>query len=72
MEVELRCPVGPRRLFARMIQRGERPQYIHPDNLIEFSCYDCRRSMERDGRRVRRVLHRYDLAGTLIETLTVE
>lgn len=70
-EVELRCPVGPRRLFARMIQRGERPSYIHPDNLIEFSCYDCRRSYQREGRAVRRVLHRYNLAGELIETLTV-
>jgi hypothetical protein len=55
-----------------MIQRGERPSYIHPDNLIEFSCYDCRRTMERQGRPVRRVLHRYALDGMLIETLTVE
>lgn len=71
-EIELRCPVGPRRLFGMMVMRGERPSYVHPDNLIEFSCYDCRHAMERRGRRVRRVLHRYDLAGFLIETLVVE
>lgn len=71
-DIELRCPVGARRLFARMLQRGERPSYVHPDNLIEFSCYDCRHSLERRGKRVRRVLHRYNLAGELIETLTVE
>lgn len=70
--MELRCPVGPRHLFARMIQRGERPVYVHPDNLIEFSCYHCRHDLERrQGRRVRRVLHRYDIAGTLVETLVV-
>lgn len=72
VEIELRCPVGPRRLFALMIMRGERPSYVHPDNLIEFSCYDCRHSMERRGRSVLRVLHRYDLAGNLIETLVIE
>lgn len=71
-ELELRCPVGARHLFARMIQRGERPSYVHPDNLIEFSCYDCRHAMRKRGRHVRRVLHRYDIAGALIETLVVE
>lgn len=71
--LEYRCPLGARRLFMRMIQRGEKPSYIHPDNLIEFSCYDCRRRMEQQtGERVRRVLHRYDLAGELITTLVVE
>lgn len=71
--LEYRCPLGARRLFMRMIQRGERPSYIQPDNLIEFSCYDCRHRMEQQsGRRARRVLHRYDLAGTLVETLVVE
>jgi hypothetical protein len=70
--LEYRCPLGARRLFARAIQRGEKPQYIHPDNLIEFSCYDCRHRMRDHGRQVKRVLHRYDLAGELIETLVVE
>jgi hypothetical protein len=70
--LELRCPLGARRLFARMIQRGERPVYVHPDNLIEFSCYDCRHRMEQSGRRVQRVLHRYAVDGVLIETLVVE
>lgn len=71
-ELELRCPIGARRLFARMRLSGERPSFVHPDNLIEFSCYDCRHAMQRRGRSVKRVLHRYDLAGELIETLYVE
>lgn len=71
--LEFRCPLGARRLFARAIERGERPSYVHPDNLIEFSCYDCRHRLEQQqGRQVRRVLHRFDLAGTLVETLVVE
>jgi hypothetical protein len=71
--LEYRCPLGARRLFMIMRRRGEQPSYIHPDNLIEFSCYDCRhRLAQQESRRVRRVLHRYDLAGTLIETLVVE
>ena len=69
---ELRCPLGARRLFAIMRQRGERPSYVQPDNLIEFSCYDCRHRLEVQGRRVARVLHRFNLGGELIETLTVE
>lgn len=69
---DLRCPVGPRRLFAVMRQRGEQPSYIHPDNLIEFSCYDCRHAMTEHGRRVQRVLHRYSLDGKLVETLVID
>jgi len=66
---ELRCPSNPSRLFARLKLSGEHPSYIQPDNLIEMACWDCRKLLERSGRRVRRVLHRYDLAGTLIATL---
>lgn len=69
--MEVRCPYGARRLFARMIQRGERPSYVHPDNLIEFSCYDCRHARQSRGERVSRVLHRYNAAGEFVETLVV-
>lgn len=69
---EMRCPLGPRRLFGIMRQHGERPSYIQPENWIEFSCYDCRRSMSERGQRVKRVLHRYDLAGEFMGTRVVE
>jgi hypothetical protein len=56
-----------------MRQHGEQPSYVHPDNLIEFTCYDCRHEMERrHSKRIKRVLHRYSMGGTLIETLVVE
>jgi hypothetical protein len=69
---ELRCPAGPHRLFAMTIQRGERLTFVQPDNLIEFSCYDCRRTMRGEGRDVKRVLHRFNILGELIETVVVD
>lgn len=55
---ELRCPVNPSRLFARL-----RGPVIVEGNLIEVACRDCRR-----GRRVQ-VLHRFDVLGNLVETV---
>ena len=66
---ELRCPSNPSRLFARLRLSGEQPSYIQPDNLIEMACWDCRKLLGLSGRKVRRVLHRYDLAGNLVTTL---
>ena len=78
-EVEVRCPVPqflpggdckPGKLLLKLRLSGEIPSYVYPDNLIELACEDCRRSLRSSGRRVRRVLHRFDLAGNLVETLT--
>lgn len=78
--VDVRCPVEqrredgtchPGRLLLKIHQAGERPAYVHPDNLIELYCEDCTRRLRKRGRRVRRVLHRYDFIGELIETLVV-
>lgn len=75
--VELRCPqpkswdseCHPGKLLAKLRIGGEEPSYIHPDNLIEMQCQDCKRHLTSQGRSVRRVLHRYDFAGTLVDTL---
>ena len=78
-EIEVRCPVPyklpdghclPGKLFLKLRISGELPSYVHPDNLIELACEDCAKLMRRQGRQVTRVLHRFDMAGTLIETLT--
>ncbi len=80
-EIEVRCPVPtelpggecrPGKLLLKLRVAGEIPSFVHPDNLIELSCEDCKTRARRAGRPVRRVLHRYDLAGNLAETLTVE
>lgn len=76
--IDVRCPGPPRRdgtcypgkLLLRLRTTGQRPSYIHPDNLIELLCYDCAKRKRRDGLPVRRVLHRYNFLGELIETLT--
>lgn len=71
MEVELRCPVGPRKLFAKLLQRGEQPQ-VNPDNLLELSCQDCRRRLRSDGEDdVTFVMHRFNILGQLVETEVV-
>ena len=66
--VELRCPVGPRKLLSKLLVSGKQPDNV-AGNLIEFSCEDCRRILRKRGVRVAHVLHRYDLAGELVETV---
>lgn len=77
----MRCPAGvrradgtcfPGRLLLKIRQSGERETYVHPDNLMELYCEDCTRAARRAGKRVKRVLHRYDFLGDLVETLIVE
>lgn len=68
VEVEIRCPIGPKRLLSKLLMSGERPT-VTDGNLIEFSCTDCRKELRTKGRSVSRVLHRYDLSGELIESV---
>jgi hypothetical protein len=79
LEVEVRCPVPverpggdcrPGRLLLKLRLTGEQPSFVQPDNLIELACEDCTRAARKGGRAVRRVLHRYNLAGNLVCTLT--
>jgi hypothetical protein len=79
--LELRCPVEyprqdgtchPGKLLAFLRLSGDQPSFVQPDNLIEMPCSDCARRLRRRGRNVRRVLHRYDLAGQLAGTLIDE
>lgn len=67
--VEVRCPVDPRRMFSKLRLEGKKPTFVE-GNLIEFSCDNCKATLRRRGTPVKRVLHRYDFMGELIETLT--
>ena len=67
--VEVRCPLGPRQLFTKLKLGEASGIYIHPANLIEFPCGDCRRRMSREHGRVVRVFHRFNFLGELIETV---
>lgn len=68
--VEVRCPVGPRKLLSKLLVQGDQPDIVD-GNLIEFSCEDCRRILRKRGERVSHVLHRYNQAGDLVETVKV-
>lgn len=79
-EVEVRCPVGqwrggqckPGRLLTKLYLSGGQPSFVHPDNLIELACPDCKYRARKAGHPVAQVLHRFDLAGNLVGTLTQE
>lgn len=68
--VELRCPVGPQRLLSKLILAGTRPPIVG-GNLVELACTDCKRALRAKGEPVVRVLHRYSLDGSLIESVVV-
>ncbi len=68
--VELRCPVGPRRLFSKLRLAGQEPTFT-VDNLIEFACTDCRKELRSRGVEASFVLHRYNFVGELIETVRI-
>jgi hypothetical protein len=78
-EIEIRCPATiplpggycpPGRLLMKLLVSGDVPSFVRPDNLIELPCEDCRGRLRKRGINVRRVLHRFDLTGTLVATLT--
>lgn len=67
--VDLRCPITPRRLFARL---RSREALIDPGtNLVEVACDDCKKSARRLGHDVGPVLHRFNLLGECVETVSV-
>jgi len=66
--VELRCPAGFRRLLAKVTG----PLPVNDANLIELACGDCARRRRRDGQRVQRVLHRFNVAGQLVHTEVID
>jgi len=68
-KVDLRCPVGPKRLLARLAPMER--AHVTEDNLVELACSDCVRTLRREGRDVRRVLHRFNFLGELVESEAV-
>lgn len=66
--VDIRCPVDSRRLFMRLKLAGETP-VVTADNLMEFSCDNCRKRLRQEGRFVTHVMHRYDFVGRVVETV---
>ncbi len=66
--VEVRCPVGPKKLFTKLKLGEEFATYVADANLIEFTCRDCAKRISRENGQVVRVFHRFNFLGELIET----
>lgn len=66
-DVEIRCPRPPRKLFAKLVRDAQNSGSF--STLIEFACADCAKRLRREGQDVFRVLHRYDIDGSLVDTL---
>ena len=67
--VELRCPLGAKKLLAKVRSEGDRPRQSE-GNLLELSCRDCSVKARKEGYpHNTRVLHRFNLAGELVESV---
>jgi hypothetical protein len=65
--VEVRCPVGPKKLFTKL-KLGEEFATILASNLIEFSCSDCAKRIGKEQNTRVRVFHSFNFIGELIST----
>lgn len=66
--VDLRCPVGAKKLLAR-IRQTNGPVRVTGDNLLELACRDCRvRVANETGSRPTLVVHRFNVLGELVES----
>lgn len=75
--VELRCPIGPRALLAKVVRMGDHHAQVWKESslslpefpLLELACRDCAKSCRREDPSVRRVLHRFNVFGQLAESV---
>lgn len=67
--VEVRCPVGPKKLFTKLKLGEEFATYVAESNLIEFTCRDCAKQITADCGEPVRVFHRFNFFGELIQTV---
>jgi hypothetical protein len=65
MATEIRCPRHPGRLLLKIAKVVQ----VDGANLIEVACRDCRKDARDAGRTPALVLHRYNVLGTLVETV---
>lgn len=70
--VEVRCPVGPQKLFTKLKLGQEFAKHLVESNLIEFTCHDCSKFMSRELGRAVQTYHRFNFVGELVQTRTEE
>ena len=71
-DVEVRCPVGPQKLFTKLKLGEEFATHVPQGNLIEFTCRDCSRRITRERGQVVQVYHQFNFLGDLIKTIVIE
>lgn len=67
-KVDLRCPYGARALLAKIVQQGGEAHRTN-ENLMELACRDCARRERQKDSNIRRVLHRFNVLGELVESV---
>lgn len=71
-EVEVRCPVGPKKLFTKLKLGEEFATHVAEGNLIEFTCSDCAKRISRERNHPVRVFHRFNFVGDLVKTVVAD
>jgi hypothetical protein len=67
--VQIRCPYGPRELLMKLRKANEHIPIVE-DNLMELYCSFCSRMSRKQDPTVKRVVHRYNLLGEMVESIT--
>ena len=70
--IELRCPLGPRALLAKSVVLGDVAHVNKELNLMEISCRDCCKAARQRNPKTKRVLHRFNVLGQLVESVVQE
>lgn len=60
---EVRCPGEYSKLFMMLNPDPIYGMYVPEESVYEFACSDCARESRRNGRPVKRVIHKYYLDG---------
>lgn len=71
-EVEVRCPVGPQKLFTKLKLGEEFSRHVPEGNLIEFTCRDCSRRISRERGDSVQAYHQFNFVGDLIKTVVID
>jgi len=68
--IEIRCAESPWKMFGKLLRESKDVPVV-PGNLLEFACRDCTKREREENPLVVRVLHRFNVAGELIESEVV-
>lgn len=68
-KLDLRCPYGPKQLLAKVVQQGDYAGRSADGLTFEIACRDCAKVARKDNPNIRRVVHRFNVFGELVESI---